>query len=315
MTARDLQGEEGEGGGRTAGAVDRSTDHLITVEDSLNPEVGEEMRLIAIFSVLTLAALTAFPASGSHTWSGEVLDVRTGLPIEGVSVKAGLPGRVDAFPGYEQITGPDGKFSITWPEDSWDWMGADKVNHYLRVNPPSTWKTEGTASGYMQATVIRPSPEYVTVYLVPRAAFIKGVAVSASDGTPLPDLKLSLRHPGGIRETVRTDENGEFAFSPINGFRSDNNGWPLTVYDVYPPGLTDDRPLDPGEYQTPAIGVNDPKYHDMLPPTGDDWQYTRTLELITSTTDDLHTYVVLKVPEKDQPLPADAITSEIRGLR
>ncbi|MGB3944707.1 MAG: hypothetical protein WBK88_07945, partial [Methanothrix sp.] len=268
-----------------------------------------------ILCLAALAALVVSPGVGSRTWSGEVLDIRTGLPVSDVSVKAGVSGRVDPFSGYEEITGHDGKFSITWPDDSWkNWRGGE-IDHYLRVDPAPNWeRAGGSTSVYLASTVIRESPEEVKVYLVPRTAFIKGRAVSASDGTPLRDLRISLVYPGRVIESVTTDERGEFAFNPITGFRSDGALWPFRLFDVYPPGLTDDEPLDPGEVNSPAIRVDDPKYHPMLPPIGDDGDYIRTIDLITSATDDIHTSVLLKVRERDQPTPEGAITSEMKGL-
>jgi hypothetical protein len=283
--------------------------------DRVSLKEGEEMKLKLILILVALAALIASPGMGSRTWSGEVLDIRTGLPISDVSVKAGCLGRVDPFPGYEKVTGPDGKFSITWPVDTWDLLKGGEIDHYLRVDAARTWGTEGSTSGYLAATVIRESPEEVAIYLVPRAAFIRGRAISASDGAPLRDLKLSLQYPGRVMESVTTDEYGEFAFKPITGFRSDGALWPFRIFDIYPPGLTDDEPLDPGELNSPAIKVGDPKYHDMLPPIGDDGHYIRTIDLITSTTDEIHTYVLLKVSERDQLAPDGAITSEIKGLK
>ena len=113
--------------------------------------------IICFTIFLTLFLPIKVSAVSGRTWSGTVYDIRTGLPLEGITLKAGILGRVDAFTDYLKITKQDGKFSITWDNESWKVWGGDKINHYLRVYGNENGR-EKNLGGYWDVTVVRRQP-------------------------------------------------------------------------------------------------------------------------------------------------------------
>lgn len=279
------------------------------------------MKAFARFLVVGFVVVLWSVSVQARTWSGTVVDARTGRPVTDAKVQAGLHSRVDPFKGYQAITGADGRFRMTWDEESWKNQKASTLNHYLRVIPPATWRP-GHPTGYWQVTVIRSAPtEGVTVRVIPRNVFVKGRVLAAEDGSPLTDawVRLGIRKPGdttaryGAKWGVRTDKDGAFSIPaptapPPVGFPTDSAGWPATLHDV-PAGLA------------PKGGED---FSKLLKAPGSMWDFAVVIggteypiprERITTSIDDqVHTYVVIRHPAKDKPAHAQPITAEQRGL-
>ncbi len=256
--------------------------------------------MFVLFGMLTWCSLglPAF-AADNHTWSGTVLDLRTAEPVANVLIQAGLRGRVDPFPGYGTITGSDGRFSITWPEESWRSWNAGGQNHYLRIQPQDTATT-----GYFNLTMIRTGPlTNLKIYLTPRTVFVKGRALSAGDEAPLRGIPVFIQRPGAVSQHAVTDNQGFFSFAnPLPGFASGT-----TLFDVYPPALTDNQPRIPEPYLSYAVAIGDRQYEDMLPPLDAGRRFDPSLVLLSSMTDAIYTFVTLRVPQKGQPISEDGL--------
>ncbi len=223
---------------------------------------------LLFFSLVLLVLYPAGQAHAQRTWSGQVLDVRTNLPVEGAVVYAGILGRADLVPPV--TTGADGTFSLTYSEEQWKWFlppseecpscGAFfNANHYLRVLSPATRPDWGNPymHGYHMATFIRTSPvENLTVSLVPQFAFFRGRVVSANN-TPIAGARVYLGYktvgasaytvgiPGSYGAWVHSDLDGYFTFSP-DGPENANlftglhpKSWLVRPYEEYPFGFTE----------------------------------------------------------------------------
>jgi hypothetical protein len=268
-----------------------------------------------IASILSLSILFSLfnpvkvGAVAGKTWSGTVFDIRTGLPLEGITFKAGVAGRVDAFPKYLQITKQDGKFSITWDNESWKVWNGDNVNHYLRVNANENGR-EKNLGGYWDVTVIRRQPtQELSIYLIPSTVFIQGKVVSAETNGPLSDVRVSLVRPGAVDKSVETDQQGFFKF-PI-AFRAFKDYSYKGLYDVSPSSLTEDQPRLPGEYMSYTLAIQG-TYADISAPVVDG-RFSPSLPLLSSYTDAIHTFVTIRAVKNGQPLPPNGVRAEIRG--
>ncbi len=272
---------------------------------------------LVVGAIVTLWSLSA----QARTWSGVVVDARTGQPVKGATVMAGTQGRVDPFTEYKAVTGDNGRFRITWPEETWKRaMEGRPFNHYLRVQPPAAWRP-GHPAGYWNVTVIRSSPTEVTVRLMPRNAFVKGRVLSAEDGKPLGGVwvNLGIRNPGadagryGAKHGTRTKDDGTFSIplpdgAPPVGFVADSAAWPSTLFDV-PAGLA---PKGSEDFDK-LLKAPDPMY-DFAVMIGDTAYPIPRDRITTSINDRVHTYVVIRHPAKDKPAHAQPITAEQRGL-
>jgi hypothetical protein len=255
---------------------------------------------ILLACVIAFGSMHFFGASSAQarSWSGQVLDIRTGQPVSGVNVKAGISGRVDPFPGYLAVTGENGRFSITWPEESWNNWNAGSINHYLRIDVPAR---QGERWGdYWQVIFIRASPaQDLIVELIPRYFFIKGQVLGLGS-LPLANANVFLgrRERGAVSSfghgnSVRTDTNGYFSFTRQVAYPADVSGWPTGYYDI-PPGLS---PIgsenfanllqDVGPTWEFAVGVQFPGDTETT------WHVIPEEETLSSFDDSLHAYVLM----------------------
>jgi len=258
-------------------------------------------------SVLLSSFLTIrIQAASNMTWSGTIYDIRTGKPLAGVEVKAGVEGRVDPFSAYKAYTDSKGKFTITWDEESWKrWKGSTQ-NHYLRIN---TWESHPDNHSYFPLTLVRRQPTTISAYLTPRGAYIKGKLYSAETGSPLPDTKVQILAPGRVVQSVYTDKSGNFAFEPVIAY---SYPIPGELFDVDPANLTDKEPRVPTKNQSYCLILEDRSYANIQPERKGD-EFVTSLPLQSSYTDAIHTYVTLRVPKAGQPLPPNAVSPEIVG--
>ncbi len=274
--------------------------------------------LFMLFSVCLMFSMWSVPLQ-AQTWSGQVVDARTARPIKGASVKAGTAGRVDAFKGYQVITGDDGRFQITWPEEDWRRVASAEypINHYLRVDAPQTWG-EIAGTGHWQVIVIRRTPGQVVVRMMPRQVYVKGRVLSAENNEPVEKawVNLGIRKPGdtnasfSIKAGVNTDANGDFSLKPIPGFPTDGAGYPSAWHDI--------------EKGLPRRTGVDPDYSKLLQDYGPMWDFAVKVgsiwypispdRIVTSVDEQIHTYVVIRHPAKDKPPHANPVTVEQRGL-
>jgi len=267
-------------------------------------------KLISFFLVLvfvfSLIGIPNLQASDSRTWSGTIYDIRTGKPLAGVEVKAGIGGRVDPFSAYKAYTDAKGKFSITWDEESWKNWKASTINHYLRIN---TWGSHPDNHSYFPLTLIRRQPTNITAYLTPRGAYIKGKLYSAETGNPLPDTKVQILAPGRVEQSTYTDKSGNFVFKPVIAY---SYPVPNELFDVYPPDLSNEQPRVPTKNQSYCLILEDRSYTSIESVRKGD-EFVTSLPLQSSYTDAIHTYVTLRVSKAGTPLPPNAVTPEIVG--
>lgn len=266
--------------------------------------------ILSLFVLFTLFIPVKVSAVGGRTWSGTVYDIRTGLPLEGITFKAGIAGRVDAFSKYLQITKQDGKFSITWDNESWKVWDGDKINHYLRIYANENGR-ENNLGGYWDLTVVRRQPLMkMDIYLIPLGAHIKGKLISAETGAPLPNTKVQILVPGRVEESVPTDSQGNFSFKAWRAFEFfPSKG---ILYDVYPSELSDEQPRSLDKPQSYCLSLEDIQYASIRPErTGDVWAVS--LPLQSSYTDAIYTFVTIRAVKKGQPLPPDGVRADIRG--
>ena len=261
-----------------------------------------------IFSTISIplpgGRVSVFSAP-NRTWSGTIYDIRTGQPMPGVEVKAGVKGRVDPFKNYRAVTDAQGRFSISWDEESWTVWGGDNINHYLRIN---SWQGFPDNHSYFPLTLIRRQPTLDnTIYLTPRGAFIKGRLLSSETGNPLSSTNVQLLVPGAVKETVKTDLQGYFTFKPVIAYHRP----PSEIFEVFPEKLSDEQPRDPGKHQSYCLSVNVYEFENIEPERkGDEW--AESLPLQSSYTDAIHTYVTLRVAKKGNPRPTNPVNSSIR---
>ena len=265
--------------------------------------------ILSLFILFTLFVPVKVSAVGGRTWSGTVYDIRTGLPLEGITFKAGILGRVDAFSKYLQITKQDGKFSITWDNEAWKVWDGDKINHYLRIYANENGR-ENNLGGYWDLTVVRRQPtQGLSLYLIPSTVFIKGKVVSAETGSPLPEVTVKLVRPGAVVKSVDTDSQGNFNFpTAYGGFKEYSY---KGLYDVSPSTLADHQPRAPGEYMSYTLALQG-MFADIVPPIVDG-NFSPSLPLLSSYTDAIHTFVTIRAIKNGQPLPPNAVRAEIKG--
>jgi len=264
---------------------------------------------LVVFFIVSISLQSIFSdvaSSSGKTWSGTVYDIRTGMPMAGVDVKAGTLGRVDPFKNYHAVTDSQGKFSITWDNESWRLRNADRCNHYLRINCDKAYPNNHS---YFPLTLIRKQPTTNnSIYLTPKGAFFKGQLLSAETGAPLQDVKVSLRAPARVFESVTTDRNGYFSFKPVQAYAKP----PSQLFDVYPTTLSDEQPRDPGKHQSYCMGLNTSEFEDIMPEKKGT-EFAVSLPLQSSYTDAIHTFVTIRAAKKGKPRPSNPVSPEIRG--
>lgn len=261
--------------------------------------------IISICLFFSVSYVMKVQSASSGTWSGTIYDIRTGKPLVGVEVKAGVRGRTDPFPAYKAYTNSKGQFSITWDEESWKVWKASTINHYLRIN---TWGSHPDNHSYFPLTLIRRQPTNISAYLTPRGAYIKGKLYSAETGNPLPETKVQILAPGRVVQSVFTDKSGNFAFKPVIAY---SFPIPSELYDVDPANLSDEQPRVPTKNQSYCLTL-DGSFANIQPERKGD-EFVTPLPLQSSYTDAIHTYVTLRVPKAGQPLPPNAVSPEIVG--
>ena len=233
----------------------------------------------------TVVSQTKVPVS----WSGTVVDLRTGNPIAGAKVYGGASGRVDLTEAA--ITDAEGRFTVTYQDGALD---LDLWKFYrLTVEPP----TEGPR--YFGYISIHGAPLEVTARLLPLNGFYRGVVRNASNQKVISGATVSLGAGGRYIETLTTDPQGEFTF---NTEAYDPGNW--TNYEIG---------IDP-ENQLPHEARNQPSLltNHWLEATAEGYQRLQTAEfglnlsLISSITDDIHTFVSIELSPIDTSTQANA---------
>ena len=152
---------------------------------------------------LVVGILFCLPTSlvaGPISWSGRVVDARTGAPVPGIECYGGAVGRVDLTP--KAMSDVDGNYVVTYDDplnlDFWEAYAldaTDPLGHYYH---------------YRRFQI---SPETLQVRLVPKRAFIQGVVRDAVTGQPMADVQVSLGRPGRYIQTVPTNPDGSYSFN------------------------------------------------------------------------------------------------------
>lgn len=257
---------------------------------------GAARTALPIFVLSLFFLLLLFPTSASaRTWSGIVIDATTGEPIPEVSLKAGVRGRVDAFPGYEVFSNQRGEFSVTWPAANWPSSG----DHYLRIS----------AAGYFGTTVVRPQPEQrLTVTMVPLHAHIRGQLVDGVTGNPLPGIRVALgaggpgaASPGAVRQSLDTDADGFFAFDSFRLFANESE-----VFD-YPSTMNLQYRNETGPYNSVFLTIYGSREHV------NEWIEISPATIKPSVDGSVYTFVTFRAQEYGTAAPNPVIRAELRG--
>lgn len=245
--------------------------------------------LVCFLSLFLLFSVTFTVLA--KTWSGTIIDSVTGEPVEGVEVKAGVRGRVDAFPGYLVKTDRNGRFSVTWPQDKWGSFKGDTENHYLRIEKDD---------GYLRTTCVRERPEEnLLIELIPLWVHIKGQLIDGEDQRPLKGIRMALGVPGRIEESVDTDDAGFFEFKPARLHQERR-----TVYN-YPLGLGLDYEQDPGPFYDYRVMIYGNFGYNRDPVT------IPPEVLVPSADGTVHSFIIV---EADSQVTRSK-SAEVRGLK
>jgi hypothetical protein len=160
---------------------------------ALRVVIGGKLTAIGLFCLPIF--LNAAPVS----WSGRVVDARTGAPVPGIECYGGGKGRVDLTP--KVISDASGNYVVTYEDsldlDFWEFYAitaTDTQDRYYRY----------------RRSQVPPVP--VVVRLVPKRAFIQGVVRDTVTGQPLADVPVSLGRPGRVIKTVPTNPDGSYSF-------------------------------------------------------------------------------------------------------
>jgi hypothetical protein len=158
-------------------------------------EMKEKVASLILFG-LSFAPSVADPIS----WTGRVIDARTGAPISGIECYGGGRGRVDLTP--KALSDPDGNYVVTYEDelnlDSWEYYALDATDPLDR---------------YYHYRRSHLSVEPLEVRMVPKLAFVQGVVREAGSGQPLGNIEISLGRPGRYIETIFTNPDGSFSFN------------------------------------------------------------------------------------------------------
>jgi len=168
-------------------------------------------RLASGFSVLCATVLCScvVPAADAVSWTGQVVDARTGASLAGMSCIGGGAGRVDLTPRV--ASDADGHFTVIYdhPLDLGFWQ-----YYAIDVTDP-----EGRYFHYRRAQV---NPEPLTIRLVPKEGYIQGVVRDAASGAALAGVEVRLGRTGRYLDSTTTDASGRFSFH-VSAYDGSNN--------------------------------------------------------------------------------------------
>jgi hypothetical protein len=205
-------------------------------------------------------------------------------------------------------SGAGGQFTKTCPKDWCEAMDKARMPYYLRIQ----------ADGYMQLTIIRPSPRRLMIRLIPRSVYFKGQAVSAETGAPLPGIGVALGVPGAISQEMETDAQGNFAFGPFDAFRDMST----QIIDAQPAELNTQEAANAlvfAPWMIIQFGKGGDQFQDVTPPVKDGKDgrmFVPPLNMTSSVSDAVYTYVLLKLPKKGTAVTdvGKHVISEPRGI-
>ncbi len=269
---------------------------------------------VGLGALLLLAGTAQAAEEAGGQWAGQVVDIRTNKPLAGVELDSARPGAFhnnNPGPVPTVKSGADGRFQLPLPKSVMKGMADGRVPYVLVAN----------YSGKLRAVrmeFIRPMPGEVLLKLIPLDVYIKGRAVSAETGAPLPNIGVTLLRPGAVAGSATTDANGDFSFRPVPAFEATGGA----VYDIRPPDLYKLEPhtVFHEKYASYAVstiyGKGSEQFVDVSPPRGKDGRYEPSLPLVSSFDDSIHTYVLLRLPRKGTVVaePGKHIAAEFRGL-
>ncbi len=225
------------------------------------------------------------------SWSGQVVDARTGAAVPDIECYGGGSGREDLTP--LAVSDADGNYVVTY-EDALDlvfWK-----SYALDADDP-----QGRYYNYRRFQI---SPEPLLVRLVPKLAFIQGVVRDAVTGQPLADVPVSLGRPGVIIKTVSTNPDGSYSFNqPAYDGRTNE--------ETIPEGERAESTSNPTVAITNyCLSINLPGFRSM-----DTAARGLSLTLQSSITDAIHTRVDFELaPDGAAPGIENATVNLIRPL-
>lgn len=241
-----------------------------------------------IFSLSTGILWTA-NAQAPVSWSGKVVDIRTGAPVGGAKVYGGASGRVDLTEAA--YTDANGRFTVTYQNGALD-LGFWKFYMLTVEYSPSP-------GSYFTHVSAHPGPEEVEVRLIPVHGFFQGTIRDRESMTPIQNARVSLGQPGRYIETITTDSEGAFAFTTI---AYEVGNW--TNYEI---GIAPENQVPHDTWNQPS-----PLSNYWIETTAEGYQRAHTaeqgatLQLRSSITGDIHTKVDFNLSPMNSSEPSVA---------
>ena len=241
------------------------------------------MKLLMLRLALSMAFLVSNEGAVVN-WSGQVVDIRTGKPIQDARVYGGGQGRVDLTPAG--TTDSQGNFTVAYAFS----LDLDIWKYYrLEVSYPPD------PNLYWVHISAHASPTSFVVRMVPRDAYIRGVLRDQTTAQPIANGTISIGRPGRYIEKVATDAQGLFQFRARAYDTSSNVNWEE--------GIAPENQA-PHETSEPLAAIAD----YWLEASADGYQKFDTqtiglaIPLTSSVSPTLHSYVVLEIAPTDSNL-------------
>ena len=229
----------------------------------------------------------------AESWSGKVVDIRSGQPLANVRLYGGARGRVDLTP--PMTTGGDGQFVVAYdaPLNLEFWLFYLLTSDYL------------TPGVYFQSLRVNYSHAgAVAVRKVPVNGYIRGVVKDKATGQALPNVPGHLGVPGAYWQTVQTDTRGpyEFLTPAYEGSGNYEEGIPTVEQ-------------HPHEIWQQAV----PKTNYWLEVAAPGYRTFRTsdlplqINLLSSTSPELHTFATLEVVANSDAVNSASASATIKN--